>query len=481
MGINEKIRRVLGYMMADSAIIGEVICSISAEDITDPYLALIFGAITDLYAEGRSPDVFAVAAKILDTGCKEWIRIVTDRHPKDILRDGLTADLLSYASDLGSGAEVRSLVQDILVQTRSTAAQIAISHWQADTNNGIFGPLRCLIDSLSAIEERTGEYSLAPVDMTALPPPEGPILSRGHESWLYAGDILFIAAAPGCMKSLFALTIAGAIVRGRANCAPDVSLGFTGERDKARVAFVDTELPIGTLSRRKRFVETVVGADCSNRSRFSYFSLCAASRVQRLTAIMRLIRTARYDLVIIDSIRDICGDYNDLRESQDLADRIRDLAIRHKTSIILTSHVEKTSNSARGHLGSQLWDICSLHATLSRKKGNEDVIVDIIKHRNDDVNGFSFTYYASDSPHLSLSSLDEDSSDHLNVLFQTNLAEGQKYAKAEILELLTEKGYTRNTINIYLSKAMRQHILTKKDGGYCLVDHPSPIDDLPED
>lgn len=70
----------------------------------------------------------------------------------------------------------------------------------------------------------------------------------------------------------------------------------------------------------------------------------------------------RPDLVIIDGVRDLVSDFNDLKESSDLLNEIGSMATKYDICIWNTLHVNPTgdgSKKMRGHLGTELSHKCT--------------------------------------------------------------------------------------------------------------------------
>lgn len=467
-------------MMADNSVIDDVVCALWPEDISSPYLSAIFSAIKDLHDTAHSVDATAVAQRLLDTNNADWINVVRDAKKTDNVRAALMEDLILFQENLGSGAEIRSLLNEMALEKQKRDTMSAITDWQKSSEEGVLGQVGSLIERLSTIQERAVGPTLAPLDFDALPPIRKPILTRGGEPWLFEGEVMLLAGPPGKMKSYLSTTLAGAFVRGRDCSAPELTLGLIGEIANPRVAHFDTELPESTISRRMSFTQTVVGKYYNCTGRYSFFAVCLYSKETRLRMIEMAIRSGKYDLVVIDSVRDICSDFNDLTEAKHIADLLKRLAGKSSCGIIITSHTEKMNNTVRGHMGSQLYDISSLYLLLEGVPRTDNVKIEVIKHRSGNVKGFAFKYEDGEHPHLVNAEVAEDGATFVGI-FKENLVPYHTYDRDEILELLEDSHYAKNTAVNYISRAIKMGLLKKEGDKYSLVLPKAPEEDLPED
>jgi hypothetical protein len=101
----------------------------------------------------------------------------------------------------------------------------------------------------------------------------------------------------------------------------------------------------------------------------------------RMQAILYAIERTRPDLVLIDGIRDLVHDFNDIAESSKLINELMALSTKHNMCIWCTLHMNpRPSNDdeegkMRGHLGTELGNKASDIFTMRKKKNKATGIV----------------------------------------------------------------------------------------------------------
>lgn len=110
--------------------------------------------------------------------------------------------------------------------------------------------------------------------------------------------------------------------------------------------------------------------------------------------------TSNLGLVIIDGVRDLVSDINDSRQCSELITHLMALSETYNIHIHLVLHMNKDSNSVRGHLGTEL--VNKSESIISIEK-NEDGYLSIVKplfSRNRDFEEFAFYVDDNGIPHL---------------------------------------------------------------------------------
>ena len=89
-------------------------------------------------------------------------------------------------------------------------------------------------------------------------------------------------------------------------------------------------------------------------SKFKMINLRAYSKETRLNFIKGYINTYKPTLAIIDNVRDIIKDFNDIGQSDEILTALSNLSETTETHIMCTLHTNKADNNARGHLGAEI-------------------------------------------------------------------------------------------------------------------------------
>lgn len=87
-------------------------------------------------------------------------------------------------------------------------------------------------------------------------------------------------------------------------------------------------------------------------------------------------RQFKPDLILIDSARDLCRDFNDNREADGLVNHFKQIATDLNAVLITTSHKSLVNGNAKGHFGMRLNEAAGLELSL---KKDEDALEKFIK------------------------------------------------------------------------------------------------------
>jgi len=162
-------------------------------------------------------------------------------------------------------------------------------------------------------------------------------------------DLVAITGKAKCGKTLLMSILMAAALWGG-----DV-MGFEGEDALLKVMYIDTEqAEYSTQFVLNRVVK--LSTLPYSPERFQVFNLRRKSATERLQLVTAAISQEKPDLVIIDGIRDLLLDFNDIAESSSLIGHLMTLASDFDCSIVCALHQNKPKddNNMRGHLGTEL-------------------------------------------------------------------------------------------------------------------------------
>lgn len=103
---------------------------------------------------------------------------------------------------------------------------------------------------------------------------------------------------------------------------------------------------------------------------------------ERRTAIENFIKIHRPDLVIIDGSGDLVTDTNSLEQAVELKVWLRDLTSKYELSIFTTLHPNKGTETARGHIGSELLREAESVLTIKKKGDVRTITTDFSGGKN---------------------------------------------------------------------------------------------------
>ncbi|MCD8301862.1 MAG: AAA family ATPase, partial [Prevotellaceae bacterium] len=180
--------------------------------------------------------------------------------------------------------------------------------------------------------------------------PEGILVQESSDAPLMTREGLsLVLGPPKCRKTSLCVGIVTALLG-----HPLLGLYSPDEEKAARrvVLMFDTEQGRGYAQMTYRKVHKLMGWDTHrNNSRLVYIDLRPFTREQRVEMVRTAIEAYRPQVVFIDGIVDLCGDYNDQKECSTLMNLLLELAGSHGMHICSCLHTNKDGRTERGTLG----------------------------------------------------------------------------------------------------------------------------------
>lgn len=210
------------------------------------------------------------------------------------------------------------------------------------------------------------------------------------------GNIMAIAAPMKSGKTWLMQIFATAMLRGE-------FMGFRCPIEDARVLWFDTEQDrYDTMMILRRIQQLCGWKDTqADNPKLHIYSLRSMDKMDatesvpknRLMAIRAAVEYYRPTVVLIDGVRDLLDDFNDLKESNDLVQALMEMSADTGCAIWNVLHVNPGSDKMRGHLGTELQNKVTDIFSVTKKKGADgSVLFDVeqtaARHR--DIDGFTF-------------------------------------------------------------------------------------------
>lgn len=192
-------------------------------------------------------------------------------------------------------------------------------------------------------------------------PEDSYLLRRDGVPCLASGDVQAVTGAAKSGKSFACLVFAAAVLR-------DSYLGFEAVKPGRRVLWIDTEMSPRDVNKRHRALLRLAGLSPEERAdrlevlmlgtvegrKNSRGKVLETENHVRKSLVFGAARNLRPDLLILDGVRDICTDFNDMAESSGLVLDLRRLAVEVGCAIVMVLHENPTGDKMRGHLGTEL-------------------------------------------------------------------------------------------------------------------------------
>lgn len=209
------------------------------------------------------------------------------------------------------------------------------------------------------------------LDLTKATPTPAPVFLRGDSIVLSRENLLLLTGRRKSGKSLFTSWLAGVAISGG-------SWGGITAPQPFRVLWPDTEQSSAHAARCIERALLIAGRPATqNAPELVPLYLRTKSPRDRVNAIVSAVHKLRPDLVIIDGVADLVADVNDLKEAQDIVERLTKICSRYNCAIVAVLHCnegEVNNTKGRGHLGSELERKSETTLLLNKSKdGNTEV------------------------------------------------------------------------------------------------------------
>lgn len=174
-----------------------------------------------------------------------------------------------------------------------------------------------------------------------------PILTQGEGLILSRGNIMCIIGKAKSYKTFLCTSIVSGL--------EDDYLTLHLDESVNRVLYIDTEQAQYHVQNLIRRIYRTCDWDTSEQTdKIIVLALRPLSTQERLNAVRTVIDEVRPDLCIIDGIRDLLVDFNDLKESANVVNELMKWSHLYNCGIITVIHQNKGDKNARGHCGSEL-------------------------------------------------------------------------------------------------------------------------------
>lgn len=194
------------------------------------------------------------------------------------------------------------------------------------------------------------------------------LLERNGIGFSPRGNVCAISAEKKAGKTWFSMAMCAAYLKGE-------YLGLKSRHEGGKVLYFDTEQDEGDGQRIQRRVHFACGWDFEmDNDRFIIYHLREINAEERREFVNWAIGYYNAQLVIVDGIRDLLSDFNDLEQSAAVIQDFMRLSSQVNCCIWAILHVNPNSEKMRGHLGTELGNKVAdiLYMTKKKDPNNED-------------------------------------------------------------------------------------------------------------
>ena len=295
------------------------------------------------------------------------------------------------------------------------------------------------------------------------------------------GNVQTVSGKPKSCKTFLTSAMAGACISGE-------YLGMTTPHKNLKVLMFDTEQGRSRAQKVQRRVNLMCGFRYDEESdRLTAVSVRELEPAKRLEMLKDAMADTKPDLVILDGVRDLLTDFNNVMESAELVNVLMKLSVDFHCAIVTVIHQNKGDLNARGHLGSELMN--KSETAMEVQKANKISTVKPVFCRNVEFEEFSFRINTEALPELCDTPDDDKRSDPaeaLEKLITKAMFGSSQMLRTELrskLESIT--GLTPRTANRKITDALSLgllELLPDNDKVVCLrveFDNAPEGDDLP--
>lgn len=323
---------------------------------------------------------------------------------------------------------------------------------------------------------------------------EVPLISLRESGIFFRGNLYLISGYAGSMKSFLSLTLAASALN--KGIGADRTLSFWSLARSNKVLYADTELAKNTVISRWKALKAMVGG-VVDPYHFKYLALrkVPGSKATKMQILAEACDQFQPDLVVIDSVRDLCIDYNDSGEAESLVETLKNLATKLNAVVVVTSHRSLGVGNAKGHLGVRLNEACALEMSLTKKAdvgaaNQEFIAVEFPKMRDGLYAPFNFRFnpdlgYPVEYAPTVNSKEERRTARNAELVAYKVMTPGVPIRYSDLVRGIIAKGaVAESTAKSYLRSLLGTIIVRDDDGKYLLADPERAIpfdgEDLPE-
>ena len=254
------------------------------------------------------------------------------------------------------------------------------------------------------------------------------------------GNVMAIAAEKKAGKTWFGMAMAAAMLKGE-------FLGMKSRVPNGKVIFFDTEQDQIDGQKIQKRIHYINGWEFDkDNDRFQIFHLREISPDKRADFVSKAIRYYKPDMAIVDGIRDLLTDFNDLTQSAKIIQEFMTLSSECNTAIWTVLHVNPNSEKMRGHLGTELGNKVADILFLSKHGHDDDVYYKMeetdsrghkdicsISFRIDDTKPFGIPVMLDD---IQVEDINENRKVELQTLMAKYMSDGAAWSASKLRDAL---------------------------------------------
>ena len=307
------------------------------------------------------------------------------------------------------------------------------------------------------------------------------LLERDGVGFSPRGNVMALSAEKKAGKTWFAMAMAAALLSGN-------YMGMVSRCTDSKVLFFDTEQDESDGQRIQKRVHFACGWDFNiDNDKFQIFHLREINQAERRDFVCKAIEFLKPDFVIVDGIRDLLSDFNDLEQSAAVIQDFMRLSSENKCAIWAVLHVNPNSEKMRGHLGTELGNKVAdiIHMTKTKNPNNEDDVTykaeEVAARSHKDIHSIVFRIDDSKpygAPILlsgeEVEQMEEDERQSIIDIIKNHLQPPHSMSKTKLRDSIKEsEGWGSSRATRFVNDALKIGVLeTAINGRLILVEKP---------
>ena len=328
-----------------------------------------------------------------------------------------------------------------------------------------------------ASEPKQPEYLTYLLDLTQPVADAEYLLSIGNIDTFPKGELIALNAKAKNGKSQFIYYLIATMLAGqpRGSVSP--------LQDSYKILLFDTEQSAASLQKGCYRAMRFAGLEeTQNDDRFCPFSLRKVDYRKRLDLIKSAIREMKPTFVVIDGIRDLIQDFNNITESANLIQELLSLATDYKCTILCVLHQNKgyQDENMRGHLGTELLNKVTDSFKVEKIEKTGVFKVSCTDSRNVPCPALAFSideegdFCIEDVPVKDKVDKDKAANEKMEQIFRECFSNVSGLRQGVLKKAYMEKsGKSDSTAERTIKSAIEKGILLKRDSVYSLSGTPS--------
>ncbi len=296
-----------------------------------------------------------------------------------------------------------------------------------------------------------------------VPLPEPLLRQDSSDTILFTkGNISCIAGSEKSRKTFLVTAIAAALLG-------DEQLTLSGVLENPKVVIIDTEQDISDTHVITRRVHRLLRWDCSHSNdKLAVYNLRELDVSQRNAAVEKILEVESPSVCFIDGVVDLCEDFNDLKESRKVIDRLGAIASQTRTHICICIHFNKGTTELRGHIGSLIKQKSELVIGVEAQDGYSDVLP--LRSRRKPFDKFSIAIDDKALPYLYNPPQATPKTDKLKALFEEAFKDLPTTVSYTLLRdnVMKLSSVKERAAEKKIEQAICEGIVKKNDYGYYL-------------